>query len=156
MAKIFQQSDRNPIGMVVSSLLTLAQFQVINGVGWVLADGSNIVGSTYATITGATAVPDLRGMVLRGKNNGRADGKQNPDGDLTLGVYQADAFQGHVHTVPTYSSTGANNVAARGANDVLDASTSLPVTDGVNGTPRTAAETRMRNQTVNHFIKINN
>ena|SRR5579884_3182075 len=157
MAKVFRQTDRNPIGMVVSSLLTLAQFQAINGTGWVLADGSSVAGSTYASITGNSTIPDLRGMYLRGKNNGRSDGNQNPGGDYTLGTFENDQMQGHTHNFNVSSSVGGQQTAVQGGSSVGPASGgSTPVTDGTNGTPRTGLETRVKNVTVNHFIKINN
>jgi len=152
MAKVFKQTDRNPIGMVVSSLLTLAQFQAINGTGWVLADGSSVAGSTYASITGNSTIPDLRGMVLRGKNNGRSDGNQNPDGDSALGTYQADAFQTHNHYF--HGSSNYGQAAPYGAYGLNGGASSGAVQQPNSG--NVASETRMRNITVNHFIKINN
>jgi hypothetical protein len=158
------KSDKNPVGMIISSMLTLAQFQAINGTAWVLADGSNIAGSLYATTTGTTTIPDLRGTVLRGKNNGRADGNQNPGGDNTLGTFENDAMQGHYHgggnnylSVSAGSSTGTFD-ASGGVNPLKQGVAPIfaPATDGTNGTPRTGLESRMKNVTVNHFIKINN
>ena len=163
MAKIFNQSDRNPVGMIVSSMLTLTQFQTINGIGWVMADGTSIVGTKYAAVTGLAVSPDLRGMVMRGKNNSRADGNQNPDGDVAVGTFQTDALQGHFHNARTRGLAGvgngtssipspgdSNTAAVTGGSTVLDA-----IADGTNGTPRMAAESRMKNVTVNHFIKVN-
>lgn len=81
----------SPIGVIASAMLTEAQFQALNGASWILADGRSVDGSSYAVMTGQTSVPDLRGMVLRGKNNGRSDGRENPSvvlkGDLTLGSF---------------------------------------------------------------------
>ena len=147
MAKIFKQTDRRAVGDVEQSMLTLAQFQAIKGTGWVLADGSSCVGTTYATITGASTVPDLRGLVLRGKNNGRVDGNQNPDGEVALGTYQADDFKSHAHSILRSSVLGqvANTVMGGGGNDY---GTAAPTTGG--------NESRMKNATVNHFIKVNN
>lgn len=77
------------IGAIQSALLTEAQFQAQFGSGWILADGRSVLGSKYETITGRSSIPDLRGVVLRGKNNGRNDGGQNPDlvvtGTITSG-----------------------------------------------------------------------
>lgn len=85
------------IGSVVSSVLTETQFQALHGTGWVLMDGRSCVGSTYATITGQSTIPDARGMVLRGKNNGRSDGNQDPSGERAVGNLQNDSIQGHYH-----------------------------------------------------------
>jgi hypothetical protein len=79
----FTQDNQNPVGMIVQSMLTEAQFQAINGTNWVLAAGQSVTGSQYATITGNSSIPDLRGMFLRGKNNSRSDGNQAPDFTIT-------------------------------------------------------------------------
>jgi hypothetical protein len=105
------------------------------------------VGSTYAAITGATTVPDMGGRTLRGKNNGNG---VNPDGELSLGAIQGDQFGSHTHVVQGY---GAGSAAAFIRND-LGGNANLR-----NLQPPTAAsggnETRMKNVTVNIFIKIN-
>lgn len=139
------------IGDIKSSMLTLAQFQALNGTNWVLANGASAVGTKYATTTGASIVPDLRGVVLRGKNNGRADGNQNPDGDVALGTFQADENKAHQHAINVYNGTGV------GSGHVSSFAVASP-----NGTaPATdmqlvgANESRMKNVTVNHFIKVN-
>lgn len=79
--------------------------------GTILADGATLDRSSFQELfnvfdcsVGCPSsvtfkIPDLRGMFLRSKNNGRADGNQNPDGDLALGVVQQDAFKSHTHTV---------------------------------------------------------
>lgn len=64
-----QQGDLNPVGMIVSSMLTEAQFQALNGTSWVLAYGQSIAGSAYAQITGNSTAPDLRGRVVAGLDN---------------------------------------------------------------------------------------
>jgi hypothetical protein len=159
-----------PVGTIRASLLTLAQFQTeVDGV-WMLANGGSAAGTAYATVTGNSVVPDMRGVIPRGKNNGRADGKQNPAGDLALGTHQDDAMQGHLHdlmvgnTSSGFAHGQANNqiaLADNAGSRVLKSTVAgsqdlihLPMTDGSNGTPRTASETRMKNVTVNWFIKV--
>jgi hypothetical protein len=187
MAKTAISGDKNPVGMIAHSMLTVAQFQSLNGTSWVLADGSNVAGSIYATLTGSSTVPDLRGMVLRGKNNGRSDGSQNPDGDSALGAAQghATAKNGialsdptHTHTQGShqhqiFSLTGNYDAAGGWAADggsyghvgstasvygIYNSGFAAPAITGA-GTGITLGagdnETRMRNVTVNHFIKIN-
>jgi hypothetical protein len=151
MARIFLKSDRNPIGMIVPSMLTLAQFQAINGTTWVLANGASVSGSAYATITGNSTVPDLRGMFLRGKNNGRADTNEDPGGERSLGNLQADEFKSHRHDLVVYDSAGSGN------NYPTDYFPNVSVT-GTNTTaiqPTGGIETRPKNIAVNYFIKIN-
>lgn len=70
---------------------------------------------------------------------------------------QADAFQGHRMgplspntNIVQYSGTGGGGALSAGTTTNTTASTGDPVTDGTNGTPRTAAETRA----VNRRIKV--
>ncbi len=160
--------DVNPVGMIIPSMLTLAQFQAQNGTQWVLADGSSASGTLYASITGNANLPDLRGVVLRGKNNGRSDGSQNPGGDNALGTFENDNMQGHRHiqNEPVLWGAAPSATPTRYVGTTTEANSGTPTppyngsigdpnTDGTNGTPRTGLETRMKNVTVNHFIKIN-
>lgn len=138
-----------PVGSIVDSMLTTAQFQGLIGTTsvWILADGSDVTGSTYATLTGFTNAPDLRGIFRRGKNNGRSDGNQNPDGDLALGTYSADKFASHSHTyddVQTFVSVSSGT----GQTPLFPAAPAQTGNSGGN-------ETAPKNLTVNTFIRIN-
>jgi hypothetical protein len=137
------------IGTVVHSVLTLAQYQSLAGSGWVLAEGQSIVGSALHSLTGMTNAPDARGKSLRGKNNGASGINYNPDGDLALGSYQADAFASHSHQHVLYGQTttgGSYGIPPQGSNPTAQYGT----TSSVGGN-----ETRMKNITTNIFIKIN-
>lgn len=151
----FIRLSSEPIGTIKTSLLSETQFQSEVGPEWILADGRDVTGSDYALLTGNTTVADLRGMFLRGKNNGRSDGKENPDGDLALGAFQSDAFQGHVHPMRGVTTGGPSGICFEDIGESAPINSSGPVSDGVNGTPRIAKETRPVNNTVNYFIKIN-
>lgn len=147
------------IGAIQSAILTEAQFQSQFGAGWVLADGRSVTGSKYHSLTANTVIPDLRGVVLRGRNNGRSDGNQNPAGELTLGTFQNDALQGHKHQFTTinddFNSSGGNppGFAADSAGSrTWDVTNPLTSTYG---SVRVDVETRSKNVTVNHFIRIN-
>ncbi len=165
-----------PVGTVIASLLTETQIQNNFGGAWVLADGRTVTGSRYAILTGATSVPDLRGLFLRGKNNGRADGKQNPDWDFALGVYQADGITnhghavtdpGHLHQLPTWNAVAGGGHEVGYGNYGMDWSpyeASASATTGVTigntsaqgaASGSIAADTRPRNATVNYFIRVN-
>jgi hypothetical protein len=76
--------------MLYNLCLLKLKMQALRGTGWVLMDGRDVTGSQYAEITGETTLPDARGVFLRSKNNGRADGNEDQDGERTLGSIQND------------------------------------------------------------------
>lgn len=159
------------VGTVVHSILTLAQYQSIAGTGWVLADGQSCVGSALHALTGMTNVPDVRGKVLRGKNNGGSGANYNPDGDLALGAYQDQATAkngltisdpGHNHNLTM--QTGANSFGPANYDPAPNnytpngnSTNTHAITSNTTGITLGAGnnETRMKNITVNIFIKIN-
>jgi hypothetical protein len=97
--------------------------------------------------------PDLRGEFPRFWDDGRG-----ADSGRAFGSGQADAFQGHRHlplqgtgfceNSGTWNGNGSGSMARYGG-----ATTGNPATDTVNGTPRTAAETRPRNVALPCHIK---
>lgn len=159
-----------PVGSVVASMLTEGQFQTEIGnlsapFIWILADGRNVAGSTYNTVTGNTTVPDLRAVFVRGKDNGRG---LNPDGNLALGTFTAAKFASHTHGVtdPGHShgltqprgcsDPGGGNQAppsdgAFSINPIAVASATTGVT--VNSTG--GNDTSPMSVTLNYFIRIN-
>ena len=150
LAPVYKPEDPIPaqLGDVVASLLDPAKFAVAHGKGWVLADGRPVPNTKYASQVG-TSVPDLRGVFLRGKNNGRSVNEGNADGDLNLGSWQAQAFIKHSHS--TVQMIGDNNI------DGVD-STTTQSGDHHNEARDTGEkggnETRPNNVTVNYFIKV--
>lgn len=72
-----------------------------------------------------------------------------------FGTVELDAFQGHWHRLDGINNGQAGGAAANpgGTGNTRDDRVLGPVTDGVNGTPRTATETRPANITVTWFIK---
>ena len=97
------KSDKNPIGMLVYSMLTLTQFQLINGTSWVLCDGGTAAGSTYANITGFTNVPDVKGRTLAGKDDmgGSAANRLTSGGSGINGVSLGAVGGSETHTLST-------------------------------------------------------
>lgn len=83
--------------------------------GWLVCNGATLTGDAkYArlkTVLGASwgtnQVPDLRGIFLRGVNNGRADAFKDP-ADRVVGNLQQEDFKSHNHTGTT-SSDGAHS-----------------------------------------------
>jgi len=168
VSRQINQSDLNPVGMVVYADLTEAQFQSLNGTGWVLADGRSVAGSTYATVTGNTTVSDLRGVTIRSKNNGRADGNQDPDGERALRSFQSHATAkngltasqaSHTHTVTgNVQMQGPAGNLSHGTGGSTESYQTNPTTDSKTPIITIGAgdnETRMRNVALNPFIKIN-
>lgn len=117
-----------PVGSIVHSMLTEAQFQAETREDWILADGGSVSGSRYTAITGNSNVPDLRGIYLRGKNNGRSDGNEDPTGDQALGTFEADQNQVHSHGVtdPTHAHSIIREGGSSGSQETFDISTKTP------------------------------
>jgi len=135
--------------------------------GWLERDGSAISRTTYAALfviigttfgvgDGSTTfnLPDDRGYFLRGWDHGAGR-----DSGRAFGSTQTDAMQGHFHAPKSAtaflthrSGTGTDQTTA-GTNNGQDTSTGSPVSDGTNGTPRTASETRPMNRAYLPIIK---
>lgn len=137
-----------------------------------------VIGTIYGVGDGSTTfnLPDLRGEFRRGLDNmGTPAGARGKDVDgtgRTVGQGQADAMQGHEHylfansggsVALTAGSTAAkqylvsgdnayNTVNGSGTATIGDSST--PISDGTNGTPRTASETRPTNLAFPVIIKV--
>ncbi len=92
--------------------------------GWYFRDGRSlsrathpqlfaVVGTAFGSVdANSFNLPDDRGQFKRGLNDGRADGREDPDGaGRTLGDYQAGQLEAHTHTGAfqhvTASSAGA-------------------------------------------------
>lgn len=154
-----------PVGTVVASLLTPAQFaaEVPDDEVWVVADGStNHTNTRWFEVTGKAAIPDLRGRFLRGANLGRAVAQGNPD-DTALGAEQGDRFGRHSHTVYTGAVRGredgcqAQAFWGRGENDNFAESAGLCTSGSGDNSPLSmegGAETRPRNVTVNYYVRV--
>lgn len=151
--------------------------------GWLLADGSSyertgiyarlygVIGTKYGAADSTHFnVPDMRGRFARGAVADATPGVTNdPDAasrtacatggstGATLGSCQADAFQGHYHTIAEQSSGSAGSYITRSGDNsgggpyTFNAGTI--VTDGVNGTPRTSSQTYPYNVSFTYIIK---
>jgi hypothetical protein len=136
--------------------------------GWLKCNGAAVsrttyadlfaaIGTTYGAGDGSTTfnLPDLRGEFIRGHDDGRG-----VDAGRGFGTAQLDAFQGHFHQPksPMTSFWGNNGNTGSGqpvgSTYAYGTTTGGPVSDGTNGTPRTAEETRPRNVALMYCIKF--
>jgi microcystin-dependent protein len=136
--------------------------------GWLAADGTAVSRSAYAALFAAISttygagdgsttfnLPDLRGIFVRGSGSQTISGITY---DKTFAAKEGDAMQGHQHAV-THNAlfAVAGNAYQGGAGAILNAATiqvGNPTTDGANGTPRTASETRPANIAMLYCIKF--
>ncbi len=135
------------IGESKSAYLTEAQFQSQSGTNWVLQDGRSCIGTAYETLTGNKNVPNACGRTLRMADNSQG---VNPDGNLALGSNQSDAFASHTHDL---EATGLTGQIAAGSFSVVQSSETLKPSGLIGATG--GNETRMKNTTINFFIRIN-
>lgn len=160
------------VGDIKNSILTEAQFQSIHGALWVLMDGRDVTNSTYHLVTSNTNIPDARGQYIRGKNNGRSDGKENPAGELSEGTQQGEdtklngisiatvGADAHAHAAGVgycggfgsfgSGTTGNLQGCHNGTRDATTANGAHGHTITLNGDN----ETRPNTVIVNYFIKI--
>ncbi len=133
--------------------------------GWFVCDGKkksknqyselyNLLGTSWGPETTTTfSIPDLRGMFLRGWNNGRPPQKKgDPDidsrttGDV-IGSYQDDQYQRHAHNVyPHAGYVGGSTNGAGGGDTATRVHGSMTSSEG-------GGETRPKNVYVNFIIK---
>lgn len=142
-----------PVGTVIHSMLTTTQFSAEYGDNWVLADGRSVTGTKYASVTGNSTIPDMRGTFLRGKDNGVG---RNADGDLALGTYTDDKFESHTHTI--YADLSGSGSIPSPSHVIQDAAITVPgVAYETTGSISASGsnETSPKSIIVNFFIRIN-
>ncbi|WP_223554915.1 phage tail protein [Pseudomonas sp. BF-R-01] len=162
--------DPLPSGSAVPSGFVLPYAANVAPTGWLKANGAAVSRTTYASLFAAISItfgagdgsttfnlPDLRAEVIRGWDDGRGI-----DVARAFASLQLDAFQGHWHSMFYNASTtvgSGGNAYTEHTNSgnnqgpIVDA-VRAPISDGTNGTPRTANETRARNVALLYCIKI--
>ena len=151
-----------PAGAVMSFAMNSAPS------GWLGADGSAVnrttyadlfaaISTTYGTGNGSTTfnLPDLRGIFVRGSGSQTISGITY---NKTFATKEGDALQGHWHqsvytTNANVNSTFDTRTANAAASTIDNNSVRSPITDGTNGTPRIASETRPANIALLYCIK---
>jgi hypothetical protein len=120
--------------------------------------------SPYATVSSVAAatVPDCRGLVLRGQNNGRSDGYQDP-ANPALAAYESDttAVNGltindptHLHQNYAYGGNGSYPTHSGNIGDTTIGYNTSSASTGVY-LSSSNAETRVKAIITNWFIRIN-
>lgn len=128
--------------------------------GWQLQDntGANVARGASAAADYAAGkrmpVPDVRDRYPRVWKDDLGGGLSS-----AVGENMADAFQGHSHTLLHGDLDGTGNTGPMRDDDIGTVNESFttvaaPVTDGTNGTPRTAAETRPVTTVFRGFFKL--
>ena len=95
-----------PVGSIIQSIMTEAEFQAEAGTSWILMDGRSIVGSKLARIKSISVVPDASGRFLRTAGGNAAA--------LAVAQGQATAQNGLNATGGTASLTGTTTFASSG------------------------------------------
>jgi microcystin-dependent protein len=138
--------------------------------GYLLCDGTaynrttysdlfNVIGTTFGVGDGSTTfnVPDLRSAVPVGAGTS-TQFTQNET--KVAGTAYDDKMQGHWHELVVEFSVVSGQVYSEGSASTNDATLTQavqnPITDGVNGTPRTGDSTHGKQVGVNYIIKYTN
>ncbi len=134
--------------------------------GWLNCNGAAVSRTTYAALFGAIGtsfgigdgtttfnLPNFLGYFARGANPGGLGAGPT----TAVGATMADALQGHYHAPLSDTTFFEGNAGVYGVNGgvswMTSTTTGSPVTDTVNGTPRTANETRPSFVAVTYAIK---
>ncbi len=140
-----------PIGTILAWHKSLSGVPGLPGTGeWVECSGQTLVDSN-SPLNGRT-IPNLNGAASTGHFLRGSDAS---------GVFQQDTFQGHWHVtgaggVPFPQSTNGTLIESGDTwiQSPSNATVRSPISDNINGTPRTAGETRPVNMSVVWIMKV--
>lgn len=164
-------SASNPTGTVITFVSSTCPS------GYLAVNGASISTTTYSTLCGVIGntagngfvcdpasatftLPDMRGYFVRGY-----DASAGVDSGRVFGTTQTDALQGHVHHTAEFTGGTSINTTGTGTSvtgRLIDTPgsatqptllTGTPVSDGTNGTPRIATETRPKNIALQYCIR---
>ena len=161
---------QQPVGVpipILDSITGVAQPPTGNPYRYIkltASDSYNTGVLTSESVTGsaplvvATAVISLAGSPINGQtvNLVNTEGRFLR-GSTSAGSVQNDAFQGHRHDSSpndVWHNSGGSVLGFAGISTAIKVQVLDPITDGVNGTPRTANETRSKNIGVTFFMRI--
>lgn len=144
-----------PVGTIRKSNLDTFNFGQTYGGNWVLANGQDVTGSKFETLTGQSTVPDMRGLYLRGFDNGK--GTDDP-GHL-IGTFQDDEIKAHNHTFKSGNNqwAGVHTFGNQTYGTYTDYMERPEKTDdgAIMNNGLLLDESRPKSLMVNYFIKIN-
>lgn len=145
-------------GEVISSAKLNENFEIAAPEGAVIAFNLLECPKGWAPADGNDGTPDLRGRFIRGIDG--AGLNRDPEGVRVLGDDQDDAFQGHYHSPISglfKSDIGGGSWAhwIGGSGEALYSTTGQAVSDGSNGSPRIASETRPKNVALIYCVRKN-
>jgi hypothetical protein len=160
------QDVSGSIGDVKYSLLAPTEFMQVNGPGWLLLDGCDTASSrrvfddpnyesdhfnnSVLHLKYLKALPDGRGVFLRGMNLDRDIKQGDAGGNRDVGFPQADEFKSHTHLVEGPATTG----------DIVGTATNfynenVRRRDRATTTAAGGDETRPRNISIYIYVKVN-
>lgn len=148
-------------GEVISSAKLNENFEIAAPEGAVIAFNLTECPKGWAPADGNDGTPDLRGRFVRGRDDaGTGAAGRDPEGVRVPGDDQDDAFQGHYHKplageFRAVKSPGFYSFLSGDASMAVQSTTGDPVSDGTNGSPRTASETRPKNVALIYCVRKN-
>jgi hypothetical protein len=127
----------------------------------IVADAQYPVGYVYTQYPGQTDPATLFGGTWLNITSLYAGSFFRAEGGASLAFnagVQSDAFQGHWHGIPTYgiALAGGDKIPQSNGGGAAGSIATGAVTDGTNGTPRIASETRPVNQSIRIWQKSGN
>jgi microcystin-dependent protein len=115
--------------------------------GWLYCNGDAVsrstyadlfaaIGTTYGVGDGSTTfnLPDLRGVFLRGRDDGKGY-----DSGRTIGSYQADDNKAHTHTYSAFTQAAPNNFSISGSPANAQLGTFTTSSQGTEARPKNIA-----------------